>query len=159
MQAEEVIDHVVKEAISKPWMPLPLGLKPPSTDSVLAELSRQGISSIPPHNHFWRGFVSVGPRLRYDDTRHSKAWRSIFLSVVRQIASLSNIIRRKEIKEPTNGTSSTAGQCCDEEWATYVRSFQKGTSGCKCTLTVSVLLGRWLLGLKLESCVVDSGDG
>lgn len=50
--AEEVIDHVVKEAISKPWMPLPLGLKPPSTDSVLAELSRQGISSIPPHNHF-----------------------------------------------------------------------------------------------------------
>jgi hypothetical protein len=48
MQAEEVIDNVVKEAISKPWLPLPIGLKPPSTDSVLAELSRQGISSIPP---------------------------------------------------------------------------------------------------------------
>ncbi|KEH31560.1 two-component response regulator-APRR2-like protein [Medicago truncatula] len=46
--AEEVIDNVVKEAISKPWLPLPIGLKPPSTDSVLAELSRQGISSIPP---------------------------------------------------------------------------------------------------------------
>ncbi|TKY55544.1 Two-component response regulator APRR2 [Spatholobus suberectus] len=46
--AEEVVDKVVKEAISKPWLPLPLGLKPPSTDSVLAELSRQGISSIPP---------------------------------------------------------------------------------------------------------------
>ncbi|KAJ7952644.1 Two-component response regulator-like APRR2 [Quillaja saponaria] len=46
--AEEVIDKVVKEAISKPWLPLPLGLKPPSTDIVLAELSRQGISSIPP---------------------------------------------------------------------------------------------------------------
>ncbi|RDX89247.1 Two-component response regulator-like APRR2, partial [Mucuna pruriens] len=46
--AEEVVDKVVKEAISKPWLPLPLGLKPPSTDSVLAELSKQGISSIPP---------------------------------------------------------------------------------------------------------------
>ncbi|XVF13556.1 hypothetical protein REPUB_Repub08aG0217300 [Reevesia pubescens] len=47
--AEEVIDKVVKEAINKPWLPLPLGLKPPSTDSVVAELSRQGISTIPPH--------------------------------------------------------------------------------------------------------------
>ncbi|GMJ00269.1 PSEUDO-RESPONSE REGULATOR 2 [Hibiscus trionum] len=47
--AEEVVDKVVKEAINKPWLPLPLGLKPPSTDSVLAELSRQGISTIPPH--------------------------------------------------------------------------------------------------------------
>ncbi|KAK7330865.1 hypothetical protein VNO77_25071 [Canavalia gladiata] len=46
--AEEVVDKVVKEAISKPWLPLPLGLKPPCTDSVLAELSRQGICSIPP---------------------------------------------------------------------------------------------------------------
>ncbi|XP_063944449.1 two-component response regulator-like APRR2 isoform X2 [Daucus carota subsp. sativus] len=46
---EEVIDKVVKEAISKPWLPLPLGLKPPSTDSVLNELSKQGISSVPPH--------------------------------------------------------------------------------------------------------------
>ncbi|CAN4078145.1 unnamed protein product [Withania somnifera] len=46
--AEEVIDKVVKEAITKPWLPLPLGLKPPSTESVLNELSRQGISVIPP---------------------------------------------------------------------------------------------------------------
>ncbi|KAJ6714866.1 TRANSCRIPTION ACTIVATOR GLK1 [Salix viminalis] len=44
---EEVIDKVVKEAINKPWLPLPLGLKPPSADSVLAELSRQGVSSVP----------------------------------------------------------------------------------------------------------------
>ncbi|KAL4341603.1 hypothetical protein GQ457_08G025590 [Hibiscus cannabinus] len=43
--AEEVIDKVVKEAIDKPWLPLPLGLKPPSTESVLAELTRQGIST------------------------------------------------------------------------------------------------------------------
>ncbi|XP_007039580.2 PREDICTED: two-component response regulator-like APRR2 [Theobroma cacao] len=47
--AEEVIDNVVKEAINKPWLPLPLGLKPPSTEGVLAELSRQGISAVPPH--------------------------------------------------------------------------------------------------------------
>ncbi|CAJ1928921.1 unnamed protein product [Sphenostylis stenocarpa] len=45
--AEEVVDKVVKEAINKPWLPLPLGLKAPSMDSVLAELSKQGISSIP----------------------------------------------------------------------------------------------------------------
>ncbi|KAL2348247.1 hypothetical protein Fmac_002247 [Flemingia macrophylla] len=45
--AEEVVDKVVKEAMSKPWLPLPLGLKPPSMDSVLAELSKQGISGIP----------------------------------------------------------------------------------------------------------------
>lgn len=49
VQAEEVVDKVVKEAINNPWLPLPIGLKPPSTDSVLAELSRQGISTIPPH--------------------------------------------------------------------------------------------------------------
>ncbi|XP_059638579.1 two-component response regulator-like APRR2 isoform X3 [Cornus florida] len=48
-QAEEVIDKVVKEAISKPWLPLPLGLKPPSTDSVLTELYKQGISTVPPY--------------------------------------------------------------------------------------------------------------
>ncbi|KAJ6804374.1 two-component response regulator-like APRR2 isoform X1 [Iris pallida] len=46
---DKVIDEVVKEAMSKPWLPLPLGLKPPSTDSVLAELQRQGIrSALPP---------------------------------------------------------------------------------------------------------------
>ncbi|KAL6976997.1 Two-component response regulator-like [Sarracenia purpurea var. burkii] len=46
--AEEEIDRVVKEAISKPWLPLPIGLKPRSADSVLADLSKQGISTIPP---------------------------------------------------------------------------------------------------------------
>ncbi|XP_058190201.1 two-component response regulator-like APRR2 isoform X1 [Rhododendron vialii] len=46
--AEEVIDKAVKEAISKPWLPLPIGLNPPSTDSVLTELSKQGISTVPP---------------------------------------------------------------------------------------------------------------
>ncbi|XP_022945207.1 two-component response regulator-like APRR2 isoform X2 [Cucurbita moschata] len=47
--ADEEIDKVVKEAISKPWLPLPLGLKPPSTESVLSELSRQQISTTPFH--------------------------------------------------------------------------------------------------------------
>ncbi|KAF5198547.1 Two-component response regulator-like aprr2 [Thalictrum thalictroides] len=47
---EEVIDKVVREAITKPWLPLPLGLKPPSTETVLTELYRQGICNIPPHN-------------------------------------------------------------------------------------------------------------
>ncbi|KAH0666121.1 hypothetical protein KY285_027327 [Solanum tuberosum] len=49
--AEEVIDKVVKEAINKPWLPLPLGLKPPSTESVLDALSKQGISTVPPRHH------------------------------------------------------------------------------------------------------------
>ncbi|XP_058764969.1 two-component response regulator-like APRR2 isoform X2 [Vicia villosa] len=48
---EAIIDKVVTEAMSKPWLPLPIGLKPPSTDSVLTELSRKGISSIPPSNN------------------------------------------------------------------------------------------------------------
>nr|XP_019705832.1 two-component response regulator-like APRR2 isoform X2 [Elaeis guineensis] len=50
-QAEEMIDAVVKEAMSKPWLPLPLGLKPPSTDSVLAELHRRGLRIVPPAIH------------------------------------------------------------------------------------------------------------
>ncbi|KAF8379123.1 hypothetical protein HHK36_028552 [Tetracentron sinense] len=40
---EEEIDRIVKEAINKPWLPMPLGLKPPATESVLSELHRQGI--------------------------------------------------------------------------------------------------------------------
>lgn len=45
---EKVVDKIVKEAMRKPWSPLPLGLKPPSTESVLTELSKQGISTVPP---------------------------------------------------------------------------------------------------------------
>ncbi|KAM1067695.1 hypothetical protein FF1_022899 [Malus domestica] len=48
--SEEVVDKVMKEAISKPWLPFPLGLKPPSTEGVLAELTRQGICNIPQIN-------------------------------------------------------------------------------------------------------------
>lgn len=45
---KEVIDEAFKEALKNPWTPLPLGLKPPLMESVMAELQRQGISKIPP---------------------------------------------------------------------------------------------------------------
>ncbi|XP_060178429.1 transcription activator GLK2-like isoform X1 [Lycium barbarum] len=35
---EELIDNLVKEVMSKPWLPLPLGLKPPPIDTILHEL-------------------------------------------------------------------------------------------------------------------------
>ncbi|XP_042440546.1 two-component response regulator-like APRR2 isoform X2 [Zingiber officinale] len=46
-QMEEVIDRALKEAICKPWLPLPLGLKPPSTEAVLAELHSKEITGTP----------------------------------------------------------------------------------------------------------------
>ncbi|KAI3457192.1 hypothetical protein Pfo_013855 [Paulownia fortunei] len=42
-QSKESIDAVIGDVLSKPWLPLPLGLKPPSIDSVMVELQRQGI--------------------------------------------------------------------------------------------------------------------
>uniref|UniRef100_A0A1J3CYF9 Two-component response regulator-like APRR2 n=1 Tax=Noccaea caerulescens TaxID=107243 RepID=A0A1J3CYF9_NOCCA len=61
---EEMIDQVVKEAISKPWLPLPLGLKPPSAESVLAELSRQGISAVPSSSSSSSCLINGSRRLR-----------------------------------------------------------------------------------------------
>ncbi|KAE8662311.1 hypothetical protein F3Y22_tig00113548pilonHSYRG00089 [Hibiscus syriacus] len=46
--SRECIDAAIGEVLSKPWLPLPIGLKPPSTDGVLAELQRQGVPKIPP---------------------------------------------------------------------------------------------------------------
>ncbi|OMO52807.1 hypothetical protein CCACVL1_29078 [Corchorus capsularis] len=46
--SKESIDAAIGDVLSKPWLPLPLGLKPPSTDSVLGELQRQGIPKVPP---------------------------------------------------------------------------------------------------------------
>uniref|UniRef100_A0A251J743 Two-component response regulator-like APRR2 n=2 Tax=Manihot esculenta TaxID=3983 RepID=A0A251J743_MANES len=69
--AEEVVDKVVKEAINNPWLPLPIGLKPPSTDSVLAELSRQGISTIPPHINGSNPTKRMGPHCRHEDNTNS----------------------------------------------------------------------------------------
>uniref|UniRef100_A0A2P2K4H4 Putative transcription factor GLK1 n=1 Tax=Rhizophora mucronata TaxID=61149 RepID=A0A2P2K4H4_RHIMU len=46
--SKESVDAVIGDALSKPWLPLPLGLKPPSLESVLVELQRQGIPKVPP---------------------------------------------------------------------------------------------------------------
>ncbi|KAE8703078.1 hypothetical protein F3Y22_tig00110474pilonHSYRG00073 [Hibiscus syriacus] len=45
---KESIDAAIGDVLSKPSLPLPIGLKPPSTDGVLAELQRQGVPKIPP---------------------------------------------------------------------------------------------------------------
>ncbi|KAI0488962.1 hypothetical protein KFK09_028801 [Dendrobium nobile] len=46
--SKESIDAAIGDVLAKPWLPLPLGLKPPSTESVLVELQRQGVSKVPP---------------------------------------------------------------------------------------------------------------
>lgn len=46
--SKESIDAAIGDILSKPWQPLPLGLKPPALDSVLVELQRQGIQKVPP---------------------------------------------------------------------------------------------------------------
>ncbi|PIN12306.1 hypothetical protein CDL12_15089 [Handroanthus impetiginosus] len=48
--SKESIDAAIGDVLAKPWLPLPLGLKPPSLDSVMVELQRQGVSKIPPTN-------------------------------------------------------------------------------------------------------------
>ncbi|XP_024444459.2 transcription activator GLK1 isoform X2 [Populus trichocarpa] len=45
---KESVDAAIGDVLSKPWLPLPLGLKPPATDSVLVELQKQGVPKIPP---------------------------------------------------------------------------------------------------------------
>ncbi|KAE8736380.1 transcription activator GLK1-like isoform X2 [Hibiscus syriacus] len=46
--SRESIDAAIGDVLSKPGLPLPLGLKPPSCDGVLGELQRQGVPNIPP---------------------------------------------------------------------------------------------------------------
>ncbi|KAF3332600.1 putative transcription factor GLK1 isoform X1 [Carex littledalei] len=48
--SKDSIDAVIGDVLDKPWLPLPLGLKAPSTESVMVELQRQGISKVPPSN-------------------------------------------------------------------------------------------------------------
>lgn len=45
---KESIDAALGDVLAKPYLPLPIGLKPPSIDSVLVELQRQGVPKIPP---------------------------------------------------------------------------------------------------------------
>ncbi|KAI4322716.1 hypothetical protein L6164_022383 [Bauhinia variegata] len=46
--SKESIDAAIGDVLSKPWLPLPLGLKAPALDIVMSELQRQGIPKIPP---------------------------------------------------------------------------------------------------------------
>ncbi|WVZ72974.1 hypothetical protein U9M48_021351 [Paspalum notatum var. saurae] len=46
--SKESIDAAIGDVLVKPWLPLPLGLKPPSLDSVMSELHRHGIPKVPP---------------------------------------------------------------------------------------------------------------
>ncbi|XP_062233484.1 probable transcription factor GLK2 isoform X2 [Phragmites australis] len=46
--SKESIDAAIGDVLAKPWLPLPLGLKPPSLDSVMSELQKQGIPKVPP---------------------------------------------------------------------------------------------------------------
>ncbi|XP_013616661.1 PREDICTED: transcription activator GLK2-like isoform X1 [Brassica oleracea var. oleracea] len=45
--SNESIDAAIGDVITKPWLPLPLGLKPPSVDGVMTELQRQGVTNVP----------------------------------------------------------------------------------------------------------------
>ncbi|KAK2381089.1 two-component response regulator APRR2 [Trifolium repens] len=45
--SKESIDAAIGDVLSKPWLPLPLGLKAPAIDSVMCELHKQGVSDIP----------------------------------------------------------------------------------------------------------------
>ncbi|KAG5119074.1 hypothetical protein JHK82_033494 [Glycine max] len=46
--SKECIDAAIGDVLSKPWLPLPIGLKAPALDSVMSELQKQGIPNIPP---------------------------------------------------------------------------------------------------------------
>lgn len=46
--SKESIDAAIEDVLAKPQMPLPIGLKPPSIDSVLKELQRHEITKISP---------------------------------------------------------------------------------------------------------------
>ncbi|CAL5049530.1 unnamed protein product [Urochloa decumbens] len=46
--SKESIDAAIGDVLVKPWLPLPLGLKPPSLHSVMSELHKQGIPKVPP---------------------------------------------------------------------------------------------------------------
>ncbi|KAL5573579.1 hypothetical protein UlMin_023176 [Ulmus minor] len=45
---KESIDAAIGDVLAQPWLPLPLGLKPPSIDCVMGELQRQGVPKVPP---------------------------------------------------------------------------------------------------------------
>ena len=48
LQSNESIDAAIGDVLAKPWLPLPLRLKPPSLESVMVELQKQGVAKVPP---------------------------------------------------------------------------------------------------------------
>ncbi|KAH0916917.1 hypothetical protein HID58_024577 [Brassica napus] len=46
--SKESVDAAIGDVLTRPWLPLPLGLKPPAVDGVITELHRHGISDVPP---------------------------------------------------------------------------------------------------------------
>lgn len=47
-QSKESVDAAIGDVLTRPWLPLPLGLKPPAVDGVMTELHRHGVSKVPP---------------------------------------------------------------------------------------------------------------
>ncbi|CAI5471943.1 unnamed protein product [Closterium sp. Yama58-4] len=47
IEANDILDAAISEALTNPSTPMPLGLKPPSVDGVLEELNKQGITMPP----------------------------------------------------------------------------------------------------------------
>ncbi|CAM8890980.1 hypothetical protein QQ045_025433 [Rhodiola kirilowii] len=46
--SKESLDAAIGDVLTKPWLPLPIGLKPPELESVMGELQRNGVPNIPP---------------------------------------------------------------------------------------------------------------
>ncbi|KAL1219368.1 Transcription activator GLK1 [Cardamine amara subsp. amara] len=46
--SKESVDAAIGDVLARPWLPLPLGLKPPAVDGVMSELHRHGVSEVPP---------------------------------------------------------------------------------------------------------------
>ncbi|MCO5568500.1 hypothetical protein L7F22_022199 [Adiantum nelumboides] len=46
--SKDKVDAAISEVLKNPFTPLPLGLKPPILESVLSELQRQGMKTVPP---------------------------------------------------------------------------------------------------------------
>ncbi|CAA0367555.1 unnamed protein product [Arabidopsis thaliana] len=46
--SKESVDAAIGDVLTRPWLPLPLGLNPPAVDGVMTELHRHGVSEVPP---------------------------------------------------------------------------------------------------------------
>ncbi|CAN8257523.1 unnamed protein product [Cochlearia groenlandica] len=46
--SKESVDAAIGDVLTRPWLPLPLGLKPPAVEGVMKELHRHGVSDVPP---------------------------------------------------------------------------------------------------------------